>query len=124
MSRLKILFVISVVILAVLIGSVMLSPITTATRYSEVQQEQLLKTDTEWIVEFKILNHEGDKKKYTITQTADGKSDKTEVIIPDGRRFTYIYHIQPERLTNKVATFAIYKEGEPTPFEQITYHIE
>lgn len=124
MSKLKLVFILSVVILAVLIGSVMLSPITTATKYSEVQQEQLLKTDTEWIVEFKILNHEGEKRKYTITQTADGQSDKTEVIIPDGRRFTYIYHIQPERLVSKVATFAIYKEGEDAPFEQITYHIE
>ena len=47
MPKLKILFVISAVILAVLIGSVLLSPITTATKYSEVQQEQLLKTDTE-----------------------------------------------------------------------------
>ena len=124
MSRLKILFVISVVILAVLIGSVMLSPITTATRYSEVQQEQLLKTDTEWIVEFKILNQEGEAKKYTITALVDGKLREEEVTIPDGRKFTYIHHLYPERLSNKAVTFAIYKEGEETPFEQITYHIE
>jgi hypothetical protein len=124
MSRLKVVFVISVVILGVLIGSVMLSPVTARVKYSEIQQEQLLKTDTEWIVEFKILNHEGDKKKYTITQLADGKSDKTEVTILEGRKFTYIYHVYPEQLADKVVTFAIYKEGEPTPFEQITYHIE
>ena len=124
MSKLKILFVISVVILAVLIGSVMLSPITTATRYSEVQQEQLLKTDTEWIVEFKILNHEGQSKKYVITGLVDGKSHAQEIIVGDGRKFTYIYHLYPERLSNKTVTFAIYKEGEEAPFEQITYHIE
>ena len=124
MSRLKILFVISVVILGVLIGSVMLSPITTATRYSEVQQEQLLKSDTEWIIEFKILNHEGEQRKFVITALVDGKSHAEEIIVGDGRKFTYIYHLYPERLTNRVATFAIYKEGEETPFEQITYHIE
>ena len=124
MSKLKIIFVISVVILAVLIGSVMLSPITTATRYSEVQQEQLLKTDTEWIVEFKILNHEGQSKKYVITGLVDGKSHAQEIIIGDGRKFTYIYHLYPERLSDKAVTFAIYKEGETNPVEQITYHIE
>ena len=124
MSKLKIIFVISVVILAVLIGSVMLSPITTATRYSEVQQEQLLKTDTEWIVEFKILNHEGVQRKFIITALVDGKSREEEVVIPDGRKFTYIYHLYPERLSDKAVTFAIYKEGEQTPFEQITYHVE
>ena len=123
-SKLKLLFIISIVILAVLIGSVMLSPITTATKYSEVQQEQLLKTDTEWIVEFKILNQEGEAKKYTITAMVDGKSRQEGVTIPDGRKFTYIHHLYPERLINKVATFAIYKEGDEAPFEQITYHIE
>ncbi len=124
MSKLKVVFVISVVILAVLIGSVLLSPITTATKYSEVQQEQLLKTDTEWIIEFKILNHEGEKRQYTITGLVDGKSSRQEVSIADGRKFTYIYHVYPDRLADKVVNFAIYKEGEPTPFEQITYHVE
>jgi hypothetical protein len=112
------------VILAVLIGSVLLSPITTATKYSEVQQEQLLKTDTEWIIEFKIVNHEGERRAYTITSLVDGKSSRQEATIADGKKFTYIYHIYPDRLLDKTATFAIYKEGELTPFEQITYHIE
>ena len=124
MSKLKILFVVSVVILAVLIGSVLLSPITTATKYSEVQQEQLIKTDTEWIIEFKIVNHEGEQRAYTITGMVDGKFSQQEVTIGDSKKFTYIYHVYPDRLLDKAVTFAIYKEGEPTPFEQITYHIE
>jgi len=124
MSKLRIVFIISVVILAVLIGSVILSPMTTGNKYSEVQQEQLLKTDKEWIIEFKILNHEGKSRKYTITGLIDGQTRQEEVSIPNGSRFTYIHHIYPAQIIEKTVTFAIYKEGEDIPFEQITYHID
>lgn len=46
-----------------------------------------------------------------------------DVLIPDGRIFTYIHHIYSDRMTKGVVSFAIYKEGEATPFEEITYYI-
>ena len=124
MSRLRLVFIISVVILAVLIGSIMLRPLATGAKYSEVQKEQLLQTEDAWIIEFKIMNREGEDKNYTITGLIGDKSYSENVLIPDGRRFTHIHHIYPDRIIGGKVSFAIYKEGEDIPFEQITYYLD
>ena len=124
MSRLRLVFIISVVILAVLIGSIMLRPLATGAKYSEVQKEQLLQTENEWIIEFEIANNEGEAKKYTIKGLIGDKSYSEDILIPDGRVFTHIHHIYPDRITDGNIIFTIYKEGEDTPFEQIIYHID
>ena len=124
MSRLRLVFIISVVILAVLIGSILLRPLATGAKYSEVQKEQLLQTEDAWIIEFKIMNREGEDKNYTITGLIGDKSYSEDILIPDGRAFTHIHHIYPETISGGSIIFTIYKEGEDTPFEQIIYHID
>lgn len=96
---------------------------TRGEKYSEVAKEQLLQTENEYIIESHIINHEGEAKNYTIKISFDSYRYSEDVLIPDGRIFTYIHHIYPDRMAEGVVSFAINKEGEDTPFEEITYYI-
>jgi len=124
MSKLRIVYIASLVILAVLIGFTVLRPLATGGEYSEVSKEQLLQTENEYIIQLDIKNHEGEDKNYTINVLIDGKSYSEDVLIPDGRIFTYIQHVYRGRIIEGNVTFTIYKEGEDTPLEELTYHID
>ena len=123
MPKLRIIYIVSLVILAVLIGFTVLRPLATGGEYSEVSKEQLLQMENECIIQLDIKNHEGEDKNYTINVLIDGKLYSEDVLIPDGRIFSYIQHIYRDRMIEGNVTFTIYKEGEPTPIEQITYYI-
>ena len=123
MSKLKINFIISLVILGVLIGFIVLSPLTAEVKYSEVSKAQLLQRENDYIIEFRLMNHEGEVQNYTITGLIDGKSYIKNVRLSDGRVFTYIHHIQPDRIDDGNVSFTIRKEGEDIPFEQINYYL-
>ncbi len=124
MRKLSILYIVSQVILGVLVAFTIFSPMSEGGEYSEVLREQLLRTEDEWIIQFNIINREGSDQNYTITAEIDGKQSSKKVTIQDGRVFTYIYHIYPDRITEGSVTFTIGKEGMETPFEQITYHLK
>lgn len=124
MSRLRIIYIISLVILAVLIGFTVFHPMVTGKKYSEIQREQLLQTESEWIIQFDIINHEGRDQNYIINILVSEKSYTDSVLIRDGAKFSYIYHFRPDLETDEDVRFAIYKEGEATPFEQATYHLK
>ena len=124
MPRLKIVYILSLVILIVLIVFTVFKPMVTGGEYSEVQGAQLLETEDEWIIQFNIMNHEGREQNYTITVMADGKQYDESVLIQDGRIFTYIHHFYRDSLTDNRVSFAVYKEGEATPFEEETYHLK
>jgi len=124
MSRLRITYIASLVILGVLIAFTVFQPIATVGKYTEVQKEQLLETESEWIIQFNIINHEGRDQNYTINAMVGEELFSENVLIRDGRRFSYIHNIRRDMLTDGVVTFAIYKEGEATPFEQATYYLK
>ena len=124
MSRLRIIYIVSLVMLAVLVVFTVFQPMATGGKYSEVQKEQLLQTESEWIIQFIITNHEGRDQNYTINALVGEKSYTQSILIRDGRRFSYIQHIRPDEITDGEVSFAIYKEGETTPFEQATYYLK
>jgi len=124
MSRLKIVFILSLVILGVLIAFTVFRPMATGSAYSTVQQVQLLEREDQWIIELRIFNREGIDQNYTITVVADGKQYNESVLILDGRMFTYIHHFYRDRLTNNEVKFTVYKEGKATPIEEITYYLQ
>ncbi len=124
MPKLRIIYIISLVILGVLIAFTVFRPMATGEEYSEVQRAQLLERGDQWIIEFNIINREGKDTSYTIIVLADGKQYTESVLIRDGGMFTYIHHFYPERLTKKEVSFAVYKEGESTPIEQVTYSLK
>ena len=107
-----------------LIGFTVLRTLTTNGKYSEVSRQQLLQTETEYIIQFDLINHEGRDQNYTITVVVDGEQYNASILILSGRVFTYIYHIYRDRVTEDNVRFAIYKEGATTPFEEITYYLK
>ena len=124
MSKIRIAYIASLVILAVLVAFTVFRPMATGGRYSEVQKEQLLQKESEWVIQFDIINHEGRDQEYTINALVGEKTFTESVLIRDGRRFSYMHHIRPDEITDGDVIFAIYKEGEATPFEQATYHLK
>ncbi len=124
MSKLRIIYVVALVILAVLIGFTVFQPMATGTKYSEVQKEQLLETESEWIIQFVIINHEGRDQNYTINVLADEKLYTESILIREGRRFSYIQNIRRDLITDGNVSLTIYKEGEATPLEQATYYLK
>jgi len=123
-SGLKIAYVVGLVILGVLVVFTVFRPMMTGGEYSEVQQEQLLQTENEWIIQFDIINHEGRDRNYGIDVLVDGRPSTLTVAIPDGGLFTYIKHIRKDTVTDGEVTFTIYKEDEDTPFEEVTYYLK
>ncbi len=124
MSKLSIIHIASLVILGVLLVFTVFRPIATGGKYSEVSRGQLLQTEDEYIIQFDIINREGKDKKYTIKVAIDDYRYSEDVLIPDGRIFSYINHIYPGRITEGNVSFTIFKEDEDTPFEQITYYLK
>jgi len=124
MPKLRIIYIVSLVILGVLVAFTVFRPMATGEEYSEVQRAQLLEREDQWIIEFDIINREGKDMSYTIKVVSDGKSYTESILVRDGGMFTYIHHFYPERLTKKEVSFAVYREGESTPIEQATYYLK
>ena len=75
MSKLRIIHIASLVILGILLVFTVFRPIATGGKYSEVSRGQLLQTEAEYIIQFDIINREGEAKKYTIKAVVDDKLD-------------------------------------------------
>ncbi len=124
MSKLRIFYIVSLVILALLIVFTVFRPMATGGQYSEVQREQLLQTEDEWIIQFDISNREGKNTTYTINVLVAGKQYGDRFIVQDGSTYTYIHHIRRDMVGTGEVSSTIYKEGSDTPFEQATYYLK
>ena len=122
MSKFKVFYIISVLILGVLLVFTVFRPMAVDAKYSEVQRRQLLQMQDQWILQFDILNHKDEDATYTIYSTAGDRHHVQSVTIKAGGMFNYMQRIRPERLSERSLSFAVYKEGEDTPFEKATYH--
>jgi len=123
MTKFRIIYITSLVILVVLIAFTVFRPMVTGGDYSQVQRAHLLEREDQWIIEFDIINREKQDMDYIIKVLADGKLYTESVLIRDGGMFTYMHHFYPDRLTNNEVSFAVYKGGESTPVEQATYFL-
>jgi len=125
-SRLKILYVFSLVLLGVLLVNTVFRPIATGDKYNELQRESLLETDAGWILQFDITNYEGEDKDYTVNVSVDGQLSTVTVTISNGETFTYIKDIHKELLDCQQCQvhIAVNKEGDATPVEQATYYLK
>ena len=126
MSKLKLVYIVSLVVLGILLVSVF-RPAIGGGEYSEVQRESLLEMEGGWVIQFDIINNEGGEQDYTIsTWINDGEAYKEDFRLKDGRMFTFIRRIHCSELEGEEGKvhFAVYKKGEPEPFEEATYYLE
>jgi len=124
MSRLRIIFVASLVILGVLLVFTVFRPMTSGEKFSTVARESVIRQEDWWIIQLDIINREGKEMSYIINWSTGGETYIERVSIKDGRVFTYIHYVYPEAVKGGKVNLEVYKEGEATPFEQITYHID
>jgi hypothetical protein len=124
MSKLRLFYVLSLVILGVLLVLTVFRPMVSGEKYSEVSQESIIQQKDRWIIQFNIINREGKEMGYVINWSTGEKTYSEKVALKDGRIFTYIHYVYPEAVQEGKVNLEIYKEGETTPFEQATYYIQ
>jgi hypothetical protein len=125
-SRLRILYILSLVVLGALLVNAVLRPMATGGKYSEVQREGLLETDVGWVLQFDISNYEGEDKDYTVNVSVDGQLSTVTTSIKNGGTFTYIRDIHEDMLDCRRCQvyIAVKKQGEEIPFEEATYYLK
>ena len=124
MSRLRIVFVASLVALGVLLFFTVFRPMASGEKFSALTRESVIQGKDEWIIQFSIINREGLDTYYIIDWSTGGETyNSKRVLIKNGRAFTNIHHVYPETVKEGEIHLTIYKEDETTPFEECTYHI-
>ena len=124
MSKVNIFYIVSLMILGVLIGSIAFQSVSSDINSTTVARESILQTDDGYIVEFDIINQEGGDRNYTIEVLIGDKLYTDNILVLDGRVFTYGHHVYPDRIGDGNVVFTIYMEGEDTPFEEVTYYLK
>lgn len=123
MSKLRIIYIVSLIVLGVLVAFTVFRPMTSGEKYSEVTRESVIQQEDQWIIQFNLINREGKTTGYIINWSTGNETYSETVSIKDGRMFTYIYHAYPEAVKDGEVKLEIYKEGEATPFEEATYYV-
>jgi len=123
LSKLRLIFVLSLIILAgVFIATVYFIPSSQSD--TESRRVQIIEGENEWILQYDIINNEERDTKYTIYVTVDDAVYKDSTMVKPGKRYTYIHHIYPQQLVKGMVTLALYEEGKAKPVEQATYYID
>ena len=122
MSRLRLIFILSLIILAgIFISVVYLIP--SGNSYTESKRVQVIKGENEWILQCDIINNEERDIEYIIHVIVDGAMYKDSAVVKPGKTYTYIHHIYPQQLDEGKVTFALYEGDKVEPVEQATYYI-
>jgi len=127
MSKLRLFYILSLVILGVLAVLTIFRPMATGGEYSETQRESLLKTEEGWVIQYDLINCEEKEQNYTICLAIDGgKPYEEDVMLREGKKFTFIRRVSPHEFSGEKGEvkITIYQEGEVTPFEEATYYLK
>jgi len=124
MSKLRIIFVASLLILGVLLAFTLFRPLTVGQKFETLIRESVIQEEDEWVIQINLINKEGEVTDYTIEWSTGGEIyNSKSVSIKNGRTFTNIHHVYPETVREGEIHLTIYKDGEPVPFEQSTYYV-
>ena len=123
MSRLRLVFILSLVILAgVFIATIYLIP--GDYRGEETKRVQVIQGENEWILQYDIINPGERHVSYTIHVTVDDKDYSDRTVVKAGKTYTYIHRIYRHQLKEGKVTFTLFEEGKPEPVERVTYYID
>ena len=123
MTRLRLIFVLSLIILAGAFISIIYF-IPSGQNYTESKRIQIIEGENEWILQCDIINDEERDIKYTIFVTVDGAVYEDSAVVKQGKTYTYIRHIYPQELEEGKVTFDLYEEGKVEPIEQVAYYLD
>ena len=124
MSKLRIIYILSLALLAVLLLVTVFRPVENIAEYRQVQGGYILEREDEWVIELHLCSYEAQDTSYTIDVLVDGELITDTITIQPDRVFKYIVHIDKEGLDVGEIPLTVYKEGEDTPFEQATYYLK
>lgn len=123
MSRLRSVFIISLIILAAIFISTMLF-IPSGQNLEESNRVQIIKGDEEWILQCDITNNQGRDINYVFSVVVDDVVHQDSTMVEQGQTYTFIHHIYPEQLVAGEVTFTLREKGKAEPIEQVVYNIE
>ena len=123
MSRTRLIFILSLLILAGVFVSIIYF-LPSRESYNESKRAHIISGDNEWILEYDIVNNETRDIEYTILVTVDDTVYRDSTVVKSGKTYTYIHHIYPQQLEEGKVEFAVLEDGKTEPVEQVTYHID
>lgn len=123
LPRLRLIFILSLVILAgVFISTIYFIP--SGQNHTESKRAQIIEGENEWILQYDIVNSQERDIEYTILVTVDDAVYTDSTVVKPRNTYTYIHHIDPQQLEEGKVTVALYEEGKTKPIEEVTYHID
>ena len=123
MSRFRLIFIFSLIILAGIFISVVYLIPSSGNSYNESKRVQIIEGENEWILQCDIINDEERDIKYTILVTVDAEVRQDSTVVQAGKTYTYISHIYPQQLSEGKVTLSLYEGDKAEPVEQVTYHL-
>ncbi|MFH0768192.1 MAG: hypothetical protein V1932_01335 [Chloroflexota bacterium] len=122
MFKLKLIFILSLIILAGMFISVMYL-VPSNQQPPESKRVQIIKGENGWILQYDITNDKEIDVKYTIIVTVDNAARKDSAVVQAGKTYTYIYHVSPQQLDKGEVTLTLYEGDKTEPVEETTYYI-
>ncbi len=124
MKKLKILYILSMVVLGLLVALAVFRPLVSGGQYTEVQKQSLMRREDDWLIEFDVVNHEGKDVTYNIAVVVDGQLSTSTVLVRNEKAFTYIKGVTPAMVTAGNVSITVSKQGDSAPIEATTYHLK
>ena len=125
MSKPRVVYLASLVILGVLVTFTVFQPMATGGEYSMVQRAHFLEREDRWVIEFHIFNHEAEDTNYTITVLLNDELSTDIFWLKQGGLGKCSYHISRDSINQgKEVSVTVYKEGETTPIDEATYFLK
>ena len=123
MAKLRLIFIISLVILAVVLMATLLN-LPGGEDYPESRRAQLIQAEDGWILQYDIVNNQQQDIAYTIEINIDDTTYTDGTLVRAGKAYTYIHHIYPQQVGEGEITFTLYQAGQAEPVDRITYYLQ
>jgi len=123
-SRLKIIYIASLILLGLLVSLTVFKPLAKGAHYNDVQHESLIKNDQEWVLQFNLINDNTSAKTYQVSVDKDGEVYQDQVTVAGESEYTYIQHFLRQPGKDHTLDAAIYPQGSNQPIERLHYNLE
>ncbi|UCH43678.1 MAG: hypothetical protein JSW16_03850 [Dehalococcoidales bacterium] len=123
MSRLRLVFISSVIILvAVSVATFFFIPPSQG--LTESKRVHIIEGEEEWILQCDLINRQEKAISYGIHVTVDDAIYRDSTVVLPGKTYTYIHHIYPQQLDKGEVIFTLYQDNSTQPVEQATYYLK